>query len=169
MKQTLTMTQAAPADLPAVWALCCQVVQKVPGCGWSAEYPTREYFKRDIEAGSLYLIKLAGALVSIMHICPWGEYAKGEEALNQGWNEEVKNPCALGRFCVAPSLQGQGLGRKCMQKSLEKAKQLGYDGVRFHAVVDNPIACHLYDSMGFHHAGLVHEFGKDFACYEKTL
>ena len=107
-----------------------------------------------------------GKIISIMKIISWTEYMKGEEAESYGWSEEIRNPCALGRFCVSPDLQGRGLGRRIMQASLAKAGSMGFDGARFHTVTVNRIAQHLYDKMGFRRVGMIHEFGLDFICYE---
>ena len=166
----IKLTAAQPGDLDEICALCSDVAARTPNCGWSAEYPNRDILTSDIASGSLYQLRHAGRVVSIMQIRPWADLMAGEEADDiDTWAEGIHNPCALGRFCVSPDFQGQGLGRRVMTESLATARRMGYDGARFHTLSCYGTATHLYDAMGFHRAGMVREYGKEFVCYEMKL
>lgn len=167
---SIVLEKAAEQDLDEVYGLCQHVAANTPSSGWSSDYPSRGILAGDLSSRTLYKVMHEGKIISIMQIRPWAEFLKGEEADDiTGWNKSAKNPCGLGRFCVSTDFQGQGLGRRVMQKTLEKAKELGFDDARFHAEAANPVANHLYESMGFCNVGTVNEYGITFNCYEMML
>lgn len=158
------------ADLDEITALCLDAGRRTPDSGWDENYPNREVLQKDIESGGFYKVVQNGRIVSVMLIRSWENFCKDEVAEDHSdWSKEGRNPCALGRFCVSPDLQGQGLGRRIMLASLEKARSLGYDSARFHTLDTDRIACHLYDSMGFRRTGSIDEYGLIFICYEILL
>lgn len=161
------LTLAEEGDLDEIHALCRLAADKTQTTDWDEEYPSREILAGDIAARALYKVVHEGSIISIMLIRPWADYIADDEAEDiTTWDDSVKNPCAMARFCVTPKLQGHGLGRKTMLASIAKARELGYDGIRFHASKANPLVLHLYDSIGYHRAGEVSEYGCDFICYE---
>ena len=161
---------AGEEDLEEVLALCHDVARRTPSSQWGEDYPNRAILSRDIQVRSLYKVVREGKIVSIMQIRPWEDFQKGEEAPDTArWDPAIRKPCALGRFCVSPDCQGQGLGRQVMAATLKKAGTMGYDGAFFHVVMGNEIAVGLYESMGFRRAGEIHEYGLDFYCYEMKL
>jgi len=53
-------------------------------------------------------------------------------------------------YCVASESRGKGIGRMLVAKSLEAAREQGYRGMQFNAVVStNTAAIALYRSFGF--------------------
>ncbi len=170
MLQKIELEKAESRELDEICALCTLVKERTPSSGWNEHYPTRAILAADLASQTLYKVVQDGKIVSIMQIRSWAEFMKDEEADDlQDWNPEIINPCALGRFCVSPDCQGQGLGRRVMMAALEKAKSMGYDGARFHTLVSNGIASHLYESMGFRTAGKIAEYGMEFYCHEMKL
>ena len=160
----------APEDIDEVYALCRLAAKDTPTTDWDGEYPSRQILEDDIARRALYKVMDGEAIISIMLIEPWSSYMSSEEADDiMTWDPGIKNPCALARFCVSPLMQGRGLGRKIMLASLAKAKEMGFDGAFFHASKANPLVLHLYDSIGFHRAGEVSEYGCNFICYEMKL
>ena len=163
----IRLVLAQPEDLDEVCALCSKVAKLTPASLWDDEYPNRQILSEDIGYKSLYKILHEGRIISIMQIRPWADQLAGEPEMAAGsWDASIKNPCGLGRFCVTPDLQGQGLGRRVMTASLEKARSMGYDGAFFQAVKPNSTAIHLYDSMGFHRTGEQQAYGLDFVMFE---
>ena len=168
--ETIELLPAVPADQEEIWAMCVQVRRRTPSSGWSDDYPTRGIIAEDLAGGELYKVLDGTRIVSIMKIRSWADFMAGEESPDiDGWDPSIRNACALGRFCVDPDYQGQGLGRRIMLATLDKARTMGYDGAQFHAVTSNPICNHLYESMGFRKAGELHEYGISFTCYEMKL
>ena len=161
------LVPALPEDLDEIYALCRLAASETKTTDWDDEYPSRDILRNDIALHRLCKVVHEGQIISIMLFCSWADYTANDETEDiTTWDPEIKNPCALARFCVSPKLQGHGLGRKVMLASLEHARELGYDGVFFHASKANPVTLHLYDSIGFHRAGEVSEYGCDFVCYE---
>lgn len=158
---------AQPEDLDEICALCSMVAKRTLNSYWDDEYPNREILSADITCQSLYKILHEGKIISIMQIRSGSDLLASEPEMAAGnWDASIKNPCGLGRFCVSPDFQGQGLGRRVMTASLEKARSMGYDGAFFQAVKPNSTAIHLYDSMGFHRTGEQHSYGLDFIMFE---
>ncbi len=164
------LVPAQPEDLDEAYALARRAAAETPVTDWDDEYPNREILCEDIAQRALYKIVKDGRIISILVIYPWAPYAAWEELEDVDcWDPGPQNPAALARFCVDPALQGRGLGRRIVLKTLQKAHELGYDGVRFEAAADNPLTLHLYDDMGFRRAGTTHAFGIDFVCYDMRV
>ena len=166
----IQLIPAPPEDLDDIYTFCQSVAVRTPSSGWNEHYPSREILKHDLSSRNLYKVLHEGKLLALMQIRCWADFLAGEESPDTtDWSASIHNPCALGRFCVSPDFQGQGLGRRIMEASLAFAREMGYDGARFHAVKSNEIANHLYRSMGFHCAGEKNEYGLTFLCYEMQL
>ncbi len=57
---------------------------------------------------------------------------------------------ATASFMVDPAAQGRGIGRTLGEEALRWARQQGYAGMQFNAVVEtNAAAVHLWQSLGF--------------------
>lgn len=70
--------------------------------------------------------------------------------------EDLGNHVANASYMVAPALQGQGLGKKIGEHSLEEAKKLGYHAMQFNMVVStNKPAVALWQKLGFQIVGTV--------------
>ena len=50
---------------------------------------------------------------------------------------------------VHKDYRGQGLGRKLMEKTLEKAKAQGFERIELEVYPTNTVAIYLYEKMGF--------------------
>jgi GNAT superfamily N-acetyltransferase len=59
-------------------------------------------------------------------------------------------------YCVDAAARGHGAGRALIGASIECAREEGYVGIQFNAVVStNAVALHLYESFGFRKIGTV--------------
>ena len=164
------MVPASIEDLEDIHALARLAADTSKITNWDEDYPNRKILSDDLNAGALFKSVHEGKIISIMLIRPWAEYLayEGDRDIDT-WDPTIKNPCGMARFCVDPRLQGQGLGRRMMQASIDRARALGYDGIHFQAAKNNPLTLHLYDSMGYHRAGEVSESHGDYVCYEMKL
>ncbi|MBE6993828.1 MAG: GNAT family N-acetyltransferase [Ruminococcaceae bacterium] len=166
----LDLIPALPEDLEEIQALTRLAAAETAVTDWDDFYPNREILSNDIAHHGLYKLVREGEIFSVLMIRPWAEYLAEEEDVDQDfWDDGVKNPCAMARFCIAPKLQGKGLARRIVTAALAKARALGYDGVRFEAAKDNVLTLHLYDSMGFHRAGEMFGFDSWFVAYEMRI
>lgn len=115
-----------------------------------------------------------------------GNYYTGEEKLDQAMmqsmcerqtavrclvNEEgivggfyILHPNQTGRgahvanatYAVSKAFRASGLGRRLVEDSINKAKEKGFRGFQFNAVVStNTVAINLYEKLGFHLVGTV--------------
>lgn len=65
---------------------------------------------------------------------------------------------ATASFMVSPQAQGRGVGRALGEYALAWARQRGYHGMQFNAVVEtNEPAVHLWQDLGFRIIGTVPE------------
>ena len=111
--------------------------------GWDDEYPGREELEQDLAARGLLVALHEGRVAATMTVLPAAGHAEDD------CFTPLNNPVYLCRFGLDPALQGHGLGRAMMHKTLDWCKAQGYDGVRFFAEGKNVLTLHLYDSMGF--------------------
>lgn len=59
-------------------------------------------------------------------------------------------------YVMAPGLRGRRLGRRLVEHSLEEARELGFRGMQFNAVVaGNAPALHIYSQIGFRLVGTI--------------
>ncbi|MGH2584141.1 MAG: GNAT family N-acetyltransferase [Dehalococcoidia bacterium] len=57
---------------------------------------------------------------------------------------------ATASFMVDPAAQGQGIGRALGEDAVRWAREQGFHGMQFNAVVEtNTVAVHLWQSLGF--------------------
>lgn len=61
--------------------------------------------------------------------------------------EEKK--CEMKRLYIRPEFEGLGLGRKLIEKTLEDAKEIGYESIWLDTMPFLKRAIHLYKSFGF--------------------
>jgi GNAT superfamily N-acetyltransferase len=56
----------------------------------------------------------------------------------------------LGWFCADPEIRGQGIGRRTLEWTMNKARELGYKKFRLYTSTDpnEAVAQHLYESVG---------------------
>lgn len=57
--------------------------------------------------------------------------------------------CYIRMLGVAPSARGMGIGRKLMDRALERARENGEKTVGLHTSIMMPAARHIYEQMGF--------------------
>lgn len=167
ISEPVILTPAERADLSEICRLCRTVARENPSSKWDSHYPDSKILSGDIRSRTLYKVTENHRIISIVQIRPWEDFMRNEEVKDVSmWDLSIQHPCALGRFCVSPFLQGKGWGRRVFEEALRKADSMGYDGARFHVVEGNRAALHLYDSMGIRYTGDIDEYGIHFLCYE---
>lgn len=90
------------------------------------------------------------------------------------WADASHRAIYLNKLAVMPSLQGQGLGRWCMDEVERLARERGCHAVRFDALTRNVALLAFYDHLGYLRRGdmlVSDEIGRswDIVLYEKVL
>lgn len=59
-------------------------------------------------------------------------------------------------YCMSKQARGKHLGKMLVERSIQQAKELGFRGMQFNAVVvSNKPAIHIYQSVGFQVIGTI--------------
>lgn len=134
-----------------------------PGCTWRSGYPGLETARADLEAASLYrLADEDGRVIAAATICI-------PDDLTEFISPKVKRACEISRLCTHPSLQGLGIGGEMLDRMLEEAATLGYDGAVLLVAVGNTRARRLYVDKKFSETGNLHKYNLDFVFLQRTL
>ncbi len=159
---SLEFCRAAPNELDEI-AMLYAATSATPGCTWRNGYPGLELARADLDAGGLYrLADENGRVVAAGTICL-------PDDLEEFIQADMKKPCELSRLCAHPSVQGRGVGGELLDRLLEVAMKLGYDGVVLLAAVGNTRARRLYSDRGFFETGELNRYNLDFVFMQRKL
>lgn len=92
-------------------------------------------------SNSVFVAELADTVVGTAYVKP-NMPGLGDHVCNAGW-------------MVAPAHQGRGVGRAFAEYVMEQAREQGYRGMQFNAVVATNPAVGLWESLGFEIVGTV--------------
>ena len=81
-------------------------------------------------------------------------YAPQNEILAYGLVSIAADEAHILNLCVAPNMQGQGLGKKMLHKLLLEAEVRNVCSVFLEVRVSNSVAIKLYDQEGFNRLGV---------------
>ena len=166
----MLLTRATQHDFSAVCALYQSVCAAMNAAGndqwvWG-DYPTEDFLRKTLDAGTLYVAREDDALLCAVTIdtCFDPEY----EGVN--WLFGGK-PGAFHRLAIAPEAQGKGLGKKMIADVCDILRSQGCDTLRIDTYAPNANAQKLYAAIGMRKAGEVRFFHRDqpFYCYELPL
>lgn len=134
---------------------------------WNASYP--DYFKllREVEQGSLYMMKTKGVCVGTI---TFDELQ--EEAFNEvDWKNQAEKYLVIHRIAVFPSWQKKGVGRKLVEFAEVYAKENNYKSIRLDVASTSEHLIKLYESIGYAEAGeiLYPKQKEPFKCLEKVI
>lgn len=154
--------KAKPEDEAEILALY-EAAKTSPYTTWNEYYPAKEEADADLAAGTLYVLKEAGAVIGAVSVAPENEIEDFS-----GW--EFPEPAReIARVAVLPAYWGKGLAA-VMVGELEKIlKSEGCRSVRLLVAVKNPPACRTYEKRGFSFRGRTFMFGNDYHAAEKAL
>ncbi len=152
---------AQETDAPGIFSLYQSLIG-TPGCTWNEDYPTIALVARDIQTGSLYVLKEErGTVIAAASAGPDDELAEF------GW--DLDTPCELARVAVSASLQNKGVGSCLLKQVVAAVKARGFDGIRMLVSVDHPHALALYDKNGFERLDTVRMYGHVFYRYRMAF
>ena len=155
-------SRVARSELDEIVALYA-ATSVTPGCTWRDGYPGLDLARADLDAGQLYrLADEDGRVVAAGTICL-------PDDLKEFILPDFKKPCELSRLCTHPSVQGRGVGGELLDRLLEEAQILGYDGAVLLAAVGNTRARRLYTDRRFSETGELHRFDIDFMIMQRAI
>lgn len=132
---------------------------------WDEIYPSVEDFKDDIEKGSLFVAEQNEKIIALYVISD-----EADEAYNYAeWKYPKETSFVLHRFCVSPSVQNRGIGKKVLMKIESQIKNRGYDSIRLDVFTKNPYAQRLYRNNGYEVRGFAEWRKGRFDLMEKHL
>lgn len=143
---SIACRRADPGDWAAIWP----IVRAVVAAGDTYPYPpdiaedaARVLWMSDPGRGQVtYVAERDGSIVATAYVRP-NLIGLGDHVANAGW-------------MVDASVRGQGVGRRFGEYILDQARQLGFAGMQFNAVVaTNAASIALWESLGFDLVGTV--------------
>ncbi len=160
----ITVEQADEAALRQLLPLY-RAAAAEPDCPWDEFYPDAATLRADCDAGLLYCARdTAGQVL--------GGFALADDPETQAlpcWDDALLPAGEIVRLVVAPSVRGQGLGRKLLAAGMQELAARGYSGCRILVAKNNTRALRAYAPLGFTLAGQAYLYDVDFLCYEKAL
>ena len=135
----MVIREADPSDLPAI----ARFFREIVDTGETYAYP------EDLDDEGIANLWMAG---------PPGRCVVAVEADGSVLGSASMGPNRPGRgahvatasFMVDPAAQGRGVGRALGEELVRWAREHGFDGIQFNAVVEtNSAAIHLWQSLGF--------------------
>lgn len=114
-------------------------------------YPSKNSTKKAIQDKEQFMCikenKVLGAF--ILNDNPQGSYENGN------WQKALSNGeyLVIHTLAVDPELYGNNIGQFMVTYCIDYARKNGYKAIRLDVVPDNIPAKHLYEKLGFKHAG----------------
>lgn len=128
-------------------------------------YPTVEDFEDDIKKGNLYVAEKNEKIIALYVISD-----EADEAYDYAkWKYPNETSLVLHRFCVSPSFQNRGIGKKILMQIEAQVKSRGYDSIRLDVFRKNLYAQRLYRNNGYEICGFAEWRKGCFDLMEKHL
>ena len=138
----LVMKEFAEEQLPEMTEIWNDVVEEGISFPGDKALSEKEALKMFREQASTVCAMLNGVVVGVYILHP----------NNFGRCGHIANAS----YAVRKDCRGEGIWRKMVRHCLENAREKGFRGLQFNAVVaTNQAAIHLYESLGFHKIGTI--------------
>jgi GNAT superfamily N-acetyltransferase len=145
------LTLATPEDAEAVAALRTAAAENLTrrfGRGHWSHAVSEGSVLRSMRAGKVFVLRRRGRLVGTVCLTtkkPW--------AIDPSFFSPVPRPLYLIEMAVAPDLQGQGIGRRCLAEIEEIARSWPADSLRLDAYEGRAGAGGFYGRCGYENVG----------------
>lgn len=142
----LAFRTAASDDWVGIWPIFRAVVETGDTYAYAPDIAEVEARSIWMQPGRdrkfTYVAEQHGSIVGTAYLKP-NAVGLGDHLCNAGW-------------MIAPDSAGQGVGRRFAEYVLDQARDLGFMGMQFNAVVaSNTRAIQLWESLGFEIVGTV--------------
>ncbi|UTE72435.1 GNAT family N-acetyltransferase [Rossellomorea marisflavi] len=151
-----------------IYERCREELEQQGLLQWGDGYPSRDYFLREMEAGSLYVLLADGILAGCVTLNEW----QSPEWEDISW--KYGDEWVVHAYFLDPEYQGQGLGSAFLGECETLAASKGYKSIRLDAYGRNKGANVLYEKSGYEYRGSIRftsrpEGHQEYHCYEKHL
>lgn len=141
----LVFAIAGEEDWPQIWPIVREVIATGDTYPYPPELPesgARAIWMKEGPGEATFLARSGDHVLATAYVKP-NQPGLGDHIANAGW-------------MVAPADRGRGVGRRFAEYVMDQARQLGYHGMQFNAVVaTNTGAVALWESLGFEIVGTV--------------
>lgn len=172
----LSYKQLGPAEIePAqeILRLCGLDMQERLGLShWVPAYPL-EAMRRSAQERQVYAVLHEDQVIATFTIgTEIPAFYKNILPIWEMWGMSAIRALYVNHLAILPSLQGQGLGRQCMQRIERFAIEQACEAIRLDAYAGHPGLHIFYPKLGFQPRGLFsvhterHGYGETI-CYEK--
>lgn len=168
--ENLLFRQATPEEIPAIWKILQQGIQKRKEEGsnqWQDGYPNPDSIKSDIQKGIGYVLILNNnEIVGYSAVLINGEPAY--DAIEGAWKTDG-DYVVFHRVAIAQKHTGKGLSYKLIEHIEDFARQQKIQSLRADTNHDNQAMLKAFDRMGFTYCGEVYFRGSARRAFEKIL
>jgi GNAT superfamily N-acetyltransferase len=130
-----------PGDDARLWDLFAGIVERGEGFPQLPPLDRAEYDAMWTHATVVVLATSGTELAGAYYLKPNGP-GRASHIANAG-------------YVVAPTWRGQGVGRRLVEDSIERAPALGFDAIQFNFVFESNPARALYESLGWRQVGRI--------------
>lgn len=170
--------KAVPADLPLVGGIYDAILDQEEASGVSytnwqrGKYPTVEYARRALEAGTLYVAEEDGTIYGSAVLN--GEQLPEYDAISWQFQAQPQEVMVIHTLVIHPAWAGGGRARAFVAFCEEEARRQGKRVIRLDTYQGNQPANALYPKLGYRLAGATEFFFMGFIhevlnCYEISL
>lgn len=135
---------------------------------WTADYPSHEVFKNDIERSELYVLETENNIIGCIVI----SVLMDEVYKPVKWLTPNENNIYIHRIAILPEEQRKGYAQKLMDYAEEYAKVNHFLSIRLDTFSQNPRNQKFYEVRGYQRLENIY-FPKQsehpFYCYEKLV
>lgn len=166
----MEITQAKPIELVEVLYLlrvCILDMNKKGLKHWNSAYPGPELIQKDLNNGSVYLVKDNCVCKGIFTL----DTREPEDYKQIPWPDNTSKPLYLHRMAVHPLWQGKGIAKMMIDYAQKYAREKGFNCIRLDVFKPSKGARQLYEKQSFQEIGSFHaDYQKiPFICYEKRV
>jgi len=116
---------------------------------WDEVYPRASDVDEDLQKEQLYIVRAGRKIAGIITL----NRESDPEYQNGDWRYRGPDYMVVHRLCVAPDMQGHGIGTRVMRMAEEMLRRNGVKSVRLDAFSQNPYSLRLYEKLGYRVAG----------------
>jgi ribosomal protein S18 acetylase RimI-like enzyme len=134
---------------------------------WNTSYPDYYRLLREVEKGTLYMIKNKGVCIGTVTFDEQQESAFDEIE----WKNTSDKFIVIHRIAVFPTWQKKGIGRMLIEFAEKYAKENNYKSIRLDVASSSSHLIKLYESIGYSFTGdiLYPKQKEPFKCLEKVI